>query len=441
MSIEIGGGKEAEYGAEYLLQADFLVSGTGQLNQPAYPDITGLESFAGKIMHSARWDWGYSLRGKRVGIVGNGATAAQIVPEVAKECKDLVIFQRTANWIIPRGDKSIGLLRRAVYSYFPLFRQRYRSRLMDIRESLYRATYVPDTEEKDTIRRDCLQMMEKQIPTNQRLRNQLTPSYPPGCKRVIVSDDYYPALNEAHVALETRPISQISSSGVRVGENGMQHDLDCLILATGFKTQNFLFPIKVYGRNGRSLPSIWQNGPQALCGTTVESLPNFAMLYGPNTNLGHNSIILMIEAQSRYINALITKLLQAKSQGLTLVMSPEPQAVKEYNQWIQERLAKSTFSDPSCNSWYKDNNGKVVNNWCGTVVEYQKMMSVVKWRSYEKHGSGAYLIDAEATDDLGRVVEESTRLRFVTDIAFVTCSITLAVAFLLQHLRFIIMDW
>jgi cation diffusion facilitator CzcD-associated flavoprotein CzcO len=414
--VDVGGGKEEEYGPRYILKADFLIAGVGQLNQPHYPDLLGLEEYSGKIMHSARWDWSYSMKEKRVGIIGNGATAAQIIPELAKEVKTLVVFQRTPNWVIPREDRPINILRRTFYRYLPTIQKRYRAQIMDMREEFYMAASVPNTAEKDNIRTVCVEMMQKDIPKNANLRDKLTPEYPPGCKRVISSDDFFSAMNQSHVLLETERIRRVTRTGLSTGSDGNQkHELDCLILATGFKTQNFLFPMKIVGTGGRSLHDVWKKVPLAFRGVTVESMPNFGMLYGPNTNLGHNSIILMIEAQSRYLQALIAKVIQAKQRDLSLALSPKPDVVEKYNEWIQDRLQKSTFADPSCRSWYKTAEGQVTNNWCGTVVEYQQMMSKVEWQDYEVKGPGEKLIHSGMVDRLGRVVEETSVFQRTVD--------------------------
>jgi cation diffusion facilitator CzcD-associated flavoprotein CzcO len=430
VAVEVGGGKEAEYGTHYILNADFLISGVGQLNQPYYPDIPGFNDYSGKTMHSARWDWTYAMRGKRVGIIGSGATAAQIIPAVAKQCQSLVVFQRTPNWVVPRGDVLISSMRRTMYHYLPAARKRYRSRIMKMREAFYRAAYVPESAEKDEVQTSCLQMMERDIPENADLRAKLTPDYPPGCKRVVSSDDFFPAMNQANVFLETEPIHHMTQNGLLAGNDGVrEHELDCLILATGFNTHEFLSPMKVYGTGGHSLHDIWGKGPKAFRGVSVESLPNFGLLYGPNTNLGHNSIILMIEAQSRYLNALISKVIQAKKRGLTLSLSPKSEFVEEYNSWIQGRLRKSTFADPGCRSWYKTAEGLVLNNWCGTAAEYQQLMSKVTWQHYKIDGSAKQLIQSATVEELGMVMEETFVFQTSTDFLRVGILVVLASAF------------
>jgi cation diffusion facilitator CzcD-associated flavoprotein CzcO len=277
----VTGGKAAEFGSEYTIKSDYLVSAVGQLNTPYYPDIPGLKEFKGTVMHSSRWDWSKPIAGKNVGIIGNGATAAQIVPEVAKTAKTLTVFQRTPNWLVPRDDKKITAARRAAYQYLPYVRRRYRASLMDFRESWYDAAVVEDSALNNEMRRLCTEMMKTQLVNKPELAPLLTPDYPPGCKRIIISDDYYPALNRVNVNLETGSIQRITPNGIVV--DGKEIELDVLVLATGFQTTEFMYPIKVYGENGRTLEDIWPQGARAYLGITVESLPNFSMLYGPNT--------------------------------------------------------------------------------------------------------------------------------------------------------------
>jgi len=179
------------------------------------------------------------------------------------------------------------------------------------------------------------------------------------------------------------------------------------VLATGFRTVEFMHPIKVTGSKGRAMAEVWKNGAHALYGTTVEDMPNFAMLYGPNTNLGHNSIILMIEAQSRYTNGLISAVLDARERGQSLALKPKKERVDMYNNEIQAALVKSSFADPRCNSWYKNRDGKITNNWSGTVVDYQKMLSTLNWDDFDAEGSGADIVRDKGKTNVGRVVEET----------------------------------
>jgi cation diffusion facilitator CzcD-associated flavoprotein CzcO len=404
-SLKVLGGKAAECATSYTVTSDFLVSAVGQLNVPHYPTIGGLDSFQGKIMHSARWDWSYQLSGKKVAMIGNGATAAQILPELADVVQSVTVFQRTPNWVVPRNDKPISEAMRKVYRYVPAVRKRYRASLMDIRESLHEATVDVGSQMNEKIKQMSLNMMNEQISDDEDLRRRLTPDYPPGCKRIIISDDYFPAMNRANVGLETSPIDEVSSTGIKSA--GKEEDFDLIILATGFRTLEFMFPIRVFGIGGRPIEQIWKCGARAYLGMTVEGLPNFGMLYGPNTNLGHNSIILMIEAQSRYINTLISPIIKSRANGGDLTVLPLLSRINSYNNEIQERLRKSTFADPNCDSWYKNADGLVTNNWCGTVVEYQTRTATVEWSDFNVSGNGKELLQSKAREQIGRVVEET----------------------------------
>jgi len=402
------GGKDAEFGKEYTITSDFLVSGVGQLNVPKYPDIKGLESFKGKTMHSARWDWDYDLSNKRIGIIGNGATAAQIVPEIAKVCQKLTVFQRTPNWIVPRDDRPITPTMQAIYKYVPLVRRRYRAALMDFRESFFDVIFDVKSPLHELMMSESKKHMEAQLPEEKyaELREKLQPHYAVGCKRIIITDDYFPTLKQKNVELETYGIEEVTSSGIVV-KGGKVHDLDLLILATGFKTTQFMYPIKIYGSGGKSIEDIWSSGASAYFGMTVPNMPNFSMLYGPNTNLGHNSIILMIEAQALYINALIKKVKIARNSGKNISIEPKAGVVKEYNDGVQSRLNQSAFADPNCNSWYKNDAGLITNNWSDAVIPYQRKTSSIDWDDFNVSGSGAEECKKHGKTSWSRVVEET----------------------------------
>lgn len=289
--------------------------------------------------------------------------------------------------------------------------------MMDFREAYYPAVTDKNSAAAKEIRQQCLDLMHTALPNQPELWAKLTPKYEPGAKRVIVSDDYYPTLAKANVALETRPIHGVSRHSISVkDEDGSIKDVapkfDLIVCATGFKTVDFLHPIKITGRNGRSLGDVWKHGAQALYGITTEDMPNFGMLYGPNTNLGHNSIILMIETQSRYINGLISPVLEARSNGKALAIRPKPERLSEFNDGIQKILQASTFNDPNCTSWYRNASGRITNNWSGTVVEYQKMLSTVDFNDYDLEGD-VRIVQKKPQVHIGRVVEE-TRVSNIT---------------------------
>ncbi|KUJ06745.1 flavin-binding monooxygenase-like family protein [Mollisia scopiformis] len=403
------GSKDSEFGKEYIITSDFLVSGVGQLNVPKYPDIKGIDTFQGKAMHSARWDWDYDIRKKRIGIIGNGATAAQIIPEIAEACKSLTVFQRTPNWVVPREDKPISPTWQSIYRYVPFIRSRYRASLMDYRESFFDVVFDTKSPVHDFMMSTSKDHLATQLPgeKHEHLREQLQPHYAIGCKRVIITDDYFPTFARSNVQLETTAIEEITENGVKV-QGGNEHELDLLILATGFKTTQFMYPIKIFGSNGTPIEEIWKSGASAYLGMTVPSMPNFSMLYeGPNTNLGHNSIILMIEAQALYINALIKQVRTARKKGRNVRIEPKLSVVQAYNNEIQARLRESAFADPNCNSWYKNEAGLITNNWSEAVVPYQKRTSAIHWDEFDISGSGAEDVKTKGETNWPRVIEET----------------------------------
>lgn len=276
--------------------------------------------------------------------------------------------------------------------------------MMDFRESFYTAIFDVESPFAEMLTNMSKDLLKAQLPDKPELWGKLTPEYPVGCKRVIITDDYFPVFNKENVSLETRAISRITEKGIEV--DGEESEYDLIVLATGFRTVEFMHPIKITGSAGRSISDIWARGGRALYGITVESLPNFAMLYGPNTNLGHNSIVLMIEAQSKYICALVAEVLRARQAGKSLSITAKKDRLEEYNKEIQEKLSSSSFAHPSCNSWYKNEKGVITNNWSGTVVEYQKMLERVRWTDYELSGTGAEGMP-ETSRKIPRVVEET----------------------------------
>ena len=343
-----------------------------------------------------------------MGIIGTGATAAQIIPEIVQSTSQLTVFQRTPAWVMPRGDKPISPARQTLYRYVPFTRRRYRAGLMDFRESVFDAAFNPQSAKHSHIAAVSRQHMNTQLPSSAsaKLRAVLTPNYPFSCKRIIVSDDLYPSFLNDKVTLETSSISCITPTGIQM-ENATNYDLDLLILATGFRTTQFMYPIRIYGSGGCSLSDIWAKGARAYLGITVENMPNFAMLYGPNTNLAHNSLILQIEAQSLYINALISTVLAQKRRHKILTLSPKHESLERYNCEIQQRLNKSTFADPKCTSWFKDETGRITTNWCGSAVDYQKRTCFVDWSDYDILGSAAAEVKQKGQTRWRRRVEET----------------------------------
>lgn len=359
-------------------------------------------------MHSARWDWSYDFRDKNIAMIGNGCTAVQILPElVAGGAKSVTLFQRTPNWVVPRADGPVSPLWRNIYKYVPGVLARKRATQMDFREEQFQFINYSNPEMAEAYMAAHREKLREYLPGKKDLWEKLTPKYGLGAKRLIISDDYFPTLARENVFLETRGIERIEGRRILVRdeeEEGSETKIvdslpsppssdeeekgfDLLICATGFLTTSFLHPLTLTGPSGIPLSSTWSStssrGPQALYGITVPSLPNFAMLYGPNTNLGHNSIILMIEAQSRYINALIGVILDAKKGGGGVMVRPREDVTERYYEMIQKELRNSVFWDEKVESWYKNAQGVIVNNFSRSVVEYQKLVEKVDLGEFE----------------------------------------------------------
>jgi cation diffusion facilitator CzcD-associated flavoprotein CzcO len=342
------------------------------------------------------------------------------VPKLAQTAKEVVVFQRSPNYITPRQDMVISPFRRTMYRYVPWVRRQYRAQLMDTREAYWKVLVDTDGEAHQAVKEISAKQLHDQLPGLDRveLREVLTPRYPPGCKRILISDDYYPALGEPHVTLETAAIAKVTETGIQVssGWNSRQgahelleHDFDVVVCATGFQATQFLTPMRVEIKGGDSLPRKWEDGAYAYKGLMVPSIYNFAMMYGPNTNLGHNSIILMIEAQSAYINRLIQAVCAnyGPAQGSYLRIAPRESITRAFNAKLQASLGKSTLASDQCSSWYKSETGIITTNWSEDVIEYQSQLSTLEWQDYELDGPGSQRLRSQERVKWARVVEES----------------------------------
>ncbi len=345
------------------VEARSLVLGNGALHIPTFPGIPGRESFQGVQFHSAQWRHDVELSGKTVAVVGTGASAIQFVPKLAQQVGRLYLFQRNPPWILPRFDKALGERWRQRFERLPLLRRLYRAalywnsewhvlvflkmtwlnRLVEWVSRRYLATSVPDT----------------------RLRERLTPRYRLGCKRVLLSNDYYPALQRPNVELVTEGIESIGPQGVRT-RDGVERQVDAIVYGTGFDVAHYLAPIRIVGRQGRVLSELWSYAPSSYLGITVSGFPNLFMLMGPNTGLGHNSMIFMIEAQARYAVQCIQAL---RSQDLRwLDVRPEVQAA--FNDSVREKLGQTVWQSGGCHSWYQNAQGHNAAIWPGSTVSY-----------------------------------------------------------------------
>ncbi|HEX4811995.1 MAG TPA: NAD(P)/FAD-dependent oxidoreductase, partial [Nonomuraea sp.] len=292
--------------AERAETFDVVVMGVGQLNRPRLPDIPGMSDFTGVSFHSARWNHDHDLTGRHVAVIGTGSSAAQFIPRIAERVARLHVFQRTPNWVIPKPDAAFGPLARLAFHHVPGLQRAYREWIYRYAEStLYPA--LAHGWSAGLLRRRALRHLHDQVPDPD-LRARLTPDYPPGCKRVVIDSSFYPALTRDNVEVISEKIVRIAPGGVETTE-GLR-EVDTIVYATGFRSTEFLSPMDVAGRDGRSLRDQWAGGAEAYLGISMPNFPNLFLLYGPNTNLGHNSIIFMIECQVNHIMACLPHLAQ-----------------------------------------------------------------------------------------------------------------------------------
>jgi cation diffusion facilitator CzcD-associated flavoprotein CzcO len=355
------------------LTARVFIPAWGQLNRPAIPAIPGQDDFGGLAFHSARWPRDLDLAGKRVASIGNAASAIQYIPEIAPEVAHLTVFQRSPNWIVPRNDRPYTPEEREHFSTAENFRAD-RQALFDWRETTFERM-MEGSDEATELEATARQHALTQVP-DPALRAKLIPDFPLGCKRVLRSDDYFPALMRDNVTLETDRIERMTPKGI-VTADGVLHAVDVIIYGTGFETQSFQGPVEVHGRGGTSLRAMWKDGAFAYLGITVPLFPNLFLIYGPNTNLGHNSILSMFEAQFGYIVQAIRHLLTDDSG----VIEVREEVARNYDDKLQAAMNGTAWTG-SCTSWYKNANGRVVNNWSSNVQSYKDITAIFNAADY-----------------------------------------------------------
>lgn len=345
--------------------ADVVVCAMGQLNRPRLPDIPGIEDFTGTAFHSANWRHDHDLTGRSVAVIGNGSTATQFVPRIAPKVERLHTFQRTPSWIVPKTDFPYRPWARRLLRHVPGLRRAYRQSLFWRQELLFlpiRGGLVGRLAE----RRWAGAMLRSQVPDPE-LRGRLTPGYPIGCKRVVMAGDYYPALTRPNVEVVSESIERVTPTGIRTAD-GRHREVDTLIYATGFRAIEFLAPLEVTGRDGRKLSQEWSDGAFAFLGMMVPGFPNLFMMYGPNTNLGHNSVVLMLEHQATHILRCVQTLTRHNLAWIDV----RPEALAAYDRTIQAALRRTVWQG-NCTSWYKTASGKVTNNWPLTTMRYREL--------------------------------------------------------------------
>lgn len=357
---------EVTDGRGETVHACVVVTGTGALSMPRMPEIPGIERFRGRIFHSQRWAHDYALAGKRVGVIGTGASAIQFIPAIQPQVDKLVVFQRTAPWVIPKLDRVFSGAERKLLQAAPWLQKLLRGAIYTAVEARVLG-FVFQPRLMVLHRFLALALLRRQI-GDRVLRRQLTPDYAIGCKRILISNDYYPAIARPNVELVTSDIAEITEDAL-VTRDQVRHPLDALILGTGFSANSLFPPGMIFGRGGRDLLDAWPQGPEAYKGTTVAGYPNLFLLMGPNTGLGHNSIVYMIESQIAYVLGALDAMAE---QDLASV-EVRPEAQQRFNDQLHKNMRGTVWSRGQCQSWYMHpQSGRNVALWPGLTWVFRR---------------------------------------------------------------------
>lgn len=358
-----------------------FIPACGQLSRPLLPRIAGLENFAGKQFHSANWDHDYDLRGKRVAVIGSGASAIQFVPVVAEQAQQTLLFQRSAPYILPKPDRAYAAWELALMRRLPLLHRLSRSAYY-LQHEVRAIGFSKITSTMALFKPKIARYMRRLV-VDPVLRAKLTPDYPLGCKRILMSNNYFQALTRHNVDVLTQEIVGISADAVLTGD-GKSWPVDAIIFGTGFQATDFLAPISVRGLDGQDLNQVWRDGAEAYLGICVSDFPNLFMLYGPNTNLGHNSILFMLECQMRYVLSCI-RYLQEHPQPRCLDVLPRVQ--QRFNRRLQQQIRRTVW-EQGCRNWYRNAAGKNTNNWPGFTLSYRYLTRRIRPQDYRSSSAG-----------------------------------------------------
>ncbi len=357
------------------LTADLVVSAAGALADPSIPSLPGLERFRGTTFHSARWEHDHSLDGRRVAVVGTGASAIQFVPEIQPEVSRLTVFQRTPPWVMPRANPDIpGRWRRRFKRHARLLRAA-RAVVFSLQELLHVGFKHPRL--MKLLERRALRHLKEQVP-DPALRAKLTPDYRLGCKRILGSDTWYPAVSAENVEVVTAGIAEVTPDGIRDCD-GVEHRVDTIIFGTGFQVTDQPISHRVFDPAGRTLAEVWQGSPEAHLGMGVAGFPNLFFLLGPNTGLGHNSVLLMIEAQVDYL----MRVLAWRRSGERHAIEPRAEAQSRFLAEVDRGTRGSVWTAGGCLSWYLDATGRNSTLWPGSVRAYQRLLSRFEPEEYQ----------------------------------------------------------
>jgi cation diffusion facilitator CzcD-associated flavoprotein CzcO len=353
-------------GDEY--QTPVLIWATGSLSEPSIPDFPGLQDFRGKVFHSAKWEHGFDLTGKRVCVVGTGASAIQFVPQIQPVVDHLYLHQRTPPWVFPRKDRAVSKLRRLLYRRVPATQRLGRLRIYMTFEFLLSVFIGGGEKRQSVVKKRALDHLRKQV-ADEALRDQLTPHYEVGCKRLLLADDYYPALVQPNVEVVDSPVASFTAHEV-VGQDGIARPVDVVIMGTGFEAAEPPYATHIVGRDGVRLSESWKaSGVEAYAGSTVAGFPNLFLMIGPNATLAHNSMIYMIESHINYIASAVAFL---RRPGVSVV-EVKPTVQHRYNEALQARLEHSVWVEGGCGSWYLDHRGRNTTLWPDHTWKFRRL--------------------------------------------------------------------
>ena len=372
---EVRGIWRVELNDGQCLEAQVLVSACGQLNRPAYPKLSGLERFQGEAFHSARWRHDLDLSGKRVAVIGTGASAIQFVPQIQPRVASLSLFQRSAAYVLAKPDRAYRAWEVALMRRLPLLQRGVRL-LQYLHHEARALAFVHWPWLMGVLRGIFTRHLQRQMPDAGK-RARLQPDYPMGCKRILISNDYFPALAQANVEIVDSPIREVRERSL-VTANGREYPCDVLIYGTGFTASDFLAPMQIRGLDGLELNQAWKDGAEAFKGISVSGFPNLFLLYGPNTNLGHNSIIYMLESQFAYVLGCLQALRKQGLRYLDLKAAPQ----RRYNEKLQAQTQRTIWAQ-GCQSWYQTAAGKHTNNWPGFTFTYRLQTRTPELADYD----------------------------------------------------------
>ncbi|WP_032385998.1 flavin-containing monooxygenase [Rhodococcoides fascians] len=333
-----------------------LIAATGALSTPKIPDVPGIDTFQGTVFHSATWNHEHDLTGERVAVIGTGASAVQFVPEIVDKAQRLTVFQRTPAWVIPRLDRTIGRVERTLYEKVPAAHRAVRGIIYGYREA-YVTVLADNPWMLPAVKAFAKANLKRQV-KNPTKRAALTPDYAPGCKRLLLSNDWLRTLDRQDVDLVTSGLTSVTENGV-VDASGRNYEVDTIIFATGFTPTEPPVSHLLRGSDGRTLAERWGGSPQAHLGTTIAGFPNLFLMYGPNTNLGHSSIVYMLESQANYV---VSALSEMRDHHATAVEVSES-AQQQHNSWVDSSLDGTVWNAGGCSSWYLDANGRNSTMW------------------------------------------------------------------------------